>query len=587
MKHSTTAGLPALHRIALSAALMMLAPLAANAVDADYTDRVIVKYRAAPAGKAGEAAQLRRTELPAARRGLTMRRLRTTAFGSEVLKADRQLSLDEAESLAADIAASDPNVEYAEPDYILRAQFTPNDTRYNEQWHLFEFTGGINAPPAWDRATGSGVVVAVLDTGYRPHTDMSGAFLPGYDFVSDIFTANDGNGRDSDARDPGDWADVGACRPPLFPPVFTPSTWHGTHVAGTIAARSNNGRGVAGVAFNARVLPVRVLGKCGGHTSDIADGVIWAAGVPVPGVPANANPAKVINMSLGWGGSCSATLQSAINSARSLGASVIAGAGNTNSDAFDFQPANCAGVVAVASVNRAGARSSFSNFGTVVELAAPGGDDPAAESNEILSTFNAGTSTPGADSYGFYSGTSMSTPHVSGVAALMLSVKPTLKPDEVTFLLQSTAHRFGVACTTCGAGIVNAQAAVDAAAGSPPGIAEVGPNDSIATAQAIDTANTIVNATISSSSDSDYFRVIRPAGRSLTATLIPNPTSDYDLELYNGAGTLVAASRFGTGVVDIVTVTATSHSATYYVRVIHYSGGTGATNGKYALRLNW
>jgi serine protease len=576
-----------LHRHALATVLMMFAPLAANAADADYTDRIIVKYRATPVTEAAAAAQLRATELPAARRGLAMRRLRTTAFGSQVLKANRHLSLDEAESLAADIAASDPNVEYAEPDYILRAQFTPNDTRYNEQWHLFEFTGGINVPAAWDRASGSGVVVAVLDTGYRPHADMSGAILPGYDFVSDIFTANDGNGRDSDARDPGDWADIGACRPPFFPPVFTPSTWHGTHVAGTIAARTNNARGVAGVAFNARVVPVRVLGKCGGHTSDIADGVIWAAGVPIPGVPANANPAKVINMSLGWGGSCSATLQSAINSARSLGASVIAGAGNFNTDAVDFQPANCAGVVAVASVNRAGAKSSFSNFGTVVELAAPGGDDPAAVSNEILSTFNAGTSTPGADSYGFYSGTSMSTPHVSGVAALMLSVKPTLKPDEVTFLLQSTAHRFGAACTTCGAGIVNAQAAVDAALGSPPGIAEVGPNDSIATAHAIDNNNTIVNAAISSSSDSDYFRVIRPAGRSLTVTLIPNPTSDYDLELYNSLGTLIAASRFGTGVVDIVTVTATSHSATHYVRVIYYSGGTGSTNGKYATRLNW
>jgi serine protease len=223
----------------------------------------------------------------------------------------------------------------------------------------------------------------------------------------------------------------------------------------------------------------------------------------------------------------------------------------------------------------------------VVELSAPGGDEPAAAANEILSTLNAGTTTPGADSYGFYSGTSMSAPHVSGVAALLLSLKPTLKPDEVTYLLQSTSHRFGAACSTCGAGIVNAQAALDAAAGSPPGIAEVGPNDSIATAQAIDNANTIVNATISSSSDSDYFRVIRPAGRSLTATLISNPTSDYDLELYNGLGALINTSRFGTGVVDILTVTATSQSATYYLRVTHFSGGTGSTNGKYAIRLNW
>jgi serine protease len=587
MKNSMpTAGLRGLRRCIFAAALMTLAPLA-NAADADYTDRIIVKYRTAPATAAAEAAQLRTAELPAARMGLGMRRFRTTGFGAQVLKADRHLSLAEAESLAADIAASDPNVEYAEPDYILRAVFTPNDTRYNEQWHLSEFTGGINAPAAWDRASGSGVVVAVVDTGYRPHADMSGAILPGYDFVTDLSTANDGNGRDADARDPGDWMDVGACRPPLFPPEFVPSTWHGTHVAGIIAARSNNARGVAGVAFNARVVPVRVLGKCGGHTSDIADGVLWAAGVPLAGVPGNANPAKVINMSLGWGGSCSTTLQSAINSARSLGASVIVAAGNDNLDASGFQPANCSGVVTVASVNRAGAKSTCSNFGTVNDLAAPGGDEPAAASNEILSTLNAGTTTPGADSYGFYSGTSMAAPHVSGVVALMLSVKSTLKPDDVTFLLQSTSHRFGGACSQCGAGILNAQAAVEAAQGSPPGIAEVGPNDSIATAQAIDNANTIVNATISSNADSDYFRVIRPVGRTLTVTLISNPTSDYDLELYNGFGELIAASRFGTGIVDILTSTATSHSATLYVRVIYYSGGTGATNGKYALRLNW
>ena len=183
----------------------MLAPLAVNAADAGYTDRIIVKYRTAPANKVAEAAQLRGTELPAARMGLAMRRLHTTALGSQVLKADRKLSLAEAERLADDIAAADPNVEYAEPDLIMRATFTPNDPRYNEQWNYFESTGGINAPAAWDRATGSGVVVAVLDTGYRPHVDLNANILQGYDFISDTFTANDGNGRDTDARDPGDW----------------------------------------------------------------------------------------------------------------------------------------------------------------------------------------------------------------------------------------------------------------------------------------------------------------------------------------------------------------------------------------------
>ena len=366
-----------------------------------------------------------------------------------------------------------------------------------------------------------------------------------------------------------------------------PSTWHGTHVAGIIAARTNNARGVAGVAFNARVVPARVLGKCGGFTSDIADAVFWAAGVPVSGLPGNANPAKVINISLGSTGSCGTTMQSAINSARSLGASVIIAAGNINSDAFDWTPANCNGVVAVASVIARGGKSSFSNYGYVVKLAAPGGEKPTS-ANNILSTLNTGTTTPGADSYGFLSGTSMSAPQVSGVAALMLSVKPTLKPDDVTFLLQSTSRHFPSACSQCGAGILNARAAVDAANGSPPGIAEVGPNDSTAQAQAITNANTIVNATMSSTSDSDYTRVSLPAGRTLSATLIPNPNSDYDLELYDGGGTLIAASRSAPeSSMSQRSEIYRRGTATYFVRAYYYSGGTGTTNGKYALRLNW
>jgi serine protease len=174
------------------------------------------------------------------------------------------------------------------------------------------------------------------------------------------------------------------------------------------------------------------------------------------------------------------------------------------------------------------------------------------------------------------------------VAALMLSVKTTLKPDDVTYLLQSTSRHFPGTCSQCGAGIVNARAAVDAATGSPPGIAEVGPNDTTATAQPVPNANTIVNATMSSTSDGDYTSVSLPSGRTLTATLIPNPNSDYDLQLYDGGGTLLSLSRNGTGVVDTVTVrNITRGAATYFVRVVYYSGGTGSTNGKYAVRLNW
>jgi serine protease len=571
--------------------LMLCAPVAAMAADAGFTDRIIVKYRntSAVAAAAGQATQLRGTDLPAARLGVTMDRVRATALGAQVLKVDRRLSLAEAEQLARDIAASDPAVEYAEPDRILRHTLTPNDPRYNEQWHYFEAAGGINAPPAWDKSTGTGVVVAVIDTGYRPHADLSGAFLQGYDFISDTFVANDGGGRDTDASDPGDWINAGECGPG-DPAAFEASSWHGTHVSGTIAARTNNSLGVAGIAFNARIVPARVLGKCGGFTSDIADAIVWTSGGTVAGVPANANPAKVLSISLGGGGACDTTTQNAINSARSRGANVIVAAGNSNANAANFTPANCTGVVTVAAVGRNGGKASYSNFGATVEVAAPGGSGGV---NSVLSTLNAGSMGPGADSYALYNGTSMATPHVSGVVALMLSVKPTLTPTEVTSILQSTARAFPATCSQCGSGIVNANAAVDAAIGGtipdPPGtIAEVEPNNSRAASQLIATDNTTVNGTIASSGDNDYYRLTLPAGRTLVATLTPNASSDYDLFVYNSNGTLIGSSELGTGAVDTVSVTNTGTSAlTRYVRVIRFSGGTGATNGKYTVNMNW
>jgi serine protease len=242
----------------LAIGLSLLAPLAASAAGGGFTDRIIVKYRSSP-DAAAASTQLRGTDVPAARFGVAMSRVRTTALGSQVLKMDRRISIDEATRLAADIAASDPSVEYAEPDRIMHKMFTPNDTRYNEQWHYFEATAGINAPAAWDKATGTGVVVGIVDTGYRPHADLSGQILQGYDFISDTFVSNDGNGRDSDASDPGDAVTAGECGNGE-PTQSEPSSWHGTHVAGTIAAKTNNGSGVAGVAFNARIVPARVLG---------------------------------------------------------------------------------------------------------------------------------------------------------------------------------------------------------------------------------------------------------------------------------------------------------------------------------------
>jgi len=429
--------------------------------------QIIVQYEdgATPTDAGAAATEARQLppglERAAAAHGAMLRFKRRMATGADVLRLEGRLPAQALEALARSLAR-EPGVRYAEVDRLLKPLLTPNDTRYNEQWHYFEATGGLRANTAWDTSTGSGVVVAVLDTGYRPHADLVANIVGGYDMIADTFVSNDGNGRDSDAQDPGDWSTAGQCDT-LDP--GSDSSWHGTHVAGTIAAVTNNGSGVAGVAFGAKVLPVRVLGRCGGYTSDIADGIIWASGGTVSGVPANPNPAKVINMSLGGSGACDTTSQNAINSARSRGTVVIVAAGNSNVNASNASPANCSGVVTVASTDRNGAKSYFSNFGAVVDVAAPGGDVRASASNGILSTLNTGTTTPGADSYEFYQGTSMATPHVAGVAALMISRTPSLTPDQVESQLKSTARAFPGTCSQCGTGIVDANAALNGGGG--------------------------------------------------------------------------------------------------------------------------
>jgi serine protease len=584
----------------LGVALAMTVPLTAVAggptVDAaaalpaaDVTDQLIIKYRTAVAAAVVDAGTMSSARTAAARQNLGMKHLRRTALGSHVVQLDRSISLQDAQALASEIQASDFNVEYAEPNGMMRALFTPNDTFFaTQQWPLFEATAGVNAPVAWDTATGSGVVVAVIDTGSRPHADLAANLIPGYDFITSTTTAQDGNGRDSDASDPGDFQTSSSC---AGDPVARNSSWHGTHVAGTIAAVTNNASGVAGLAFGAKVQPVRVLGRCGGAYADIADAIVWASGGTVSGVPANTTPAKVINMSLGGSGTCSSTIQTAITSARSRGTVVVVAAGNSNANAANFQPASCSGVISVASVGRTGARAYYSNFGAVVDLAAPGGDMSSASSGGVYSTLNAGTSTPGADSYAFYQGTSMAAPHVAAVAALMLSVNSALTPDEVETRMKASTRPFPATCSQCGTGLVDAAAAVAAATGAPPpppppppppapGVAEVEPNNSRAAAQAITGNPVTVNGTLTTG-DTDYFSVSVPAGATLTATLTPPSSADFDLYIYNSSGSTLASSILGTGAVDTASVTNTGTSAvTLFVRSLRYSG-----TGAYTLRL--
>ncbi|HEU4777856.1 MAG TPA: S8 family peptidase [Telluria sp.] len=554
---------------------------------------MIVKYKdATPVGKSAAKVQAMGSSRMAilARSGqqfgLTMKTLHTTATGANVVHLGKRMSVAEVAALARDLKERDANVEYAEPDRIMKKLFVPNDPRYTEQWQYYETTGGLRLPQAWDISTGTGVKVAVIDTGYRPHADLSGQFVGGYDFITDPAIAADGNGRDADASDAGDSVTAGQCG--TGEPAEN-SSWHGTHVAGTIAAKTNNSVGVAGVAFNAKVVPVRVLGKCGGYTSDIADAIIWASGGSVTGVPANPNPARVINMSLGGGGACDTTTQNAINSARSRGTVVVVAAGNEGADASTSNPANCAGVITVAATNRSGGRAYYSNYGTVVDVAAPGGD-ARTSGGGILSTLNAGTTVPGADSYAWYQGTSMATPHVAGVVALMLAKNPSMTPDQVESTLKSTARAFPASCSGCGAGLVDANAALGGGVVVPPaGSNETESNNTTATANAVTVSGTVMNGNMGSTTDTDYFVVQLPAGKTLTATMTPGSSSaDYDLYVYNSNGTQIGASENGAGAVDSVAVTNTGTSTfARYVRVKYYSGGTGATSGKYTVKLSW
>jgi serine protease len=434
----------------------------------DTHDRFIVTYRD-PANAAKSASNSRFADA-STRLGMSVRSMRTLSTGAEVVRTDRKLDLAESKQFMVELMR-DPNVLAVEPDVRVTPRFVPNDPLYAQQWHYGNGPGGINAEPAWDITRGDGIVVAVIDTGITPHSEFAGQLVPGYDFIGDIDTAIDGDGRDADPNDPGDWHD-GECN---FFGIPEDSSWHGSHVAGTIAALTDNGVGVAGVAPSAKVLPVRALGKCGGFLSDIIDGIAWSSGGTVAGVPANANPAEVINMSLGGSGSCGVALQSAIDAAVGRGTTIVVAAGNSGADAASEQPASCNNVINVSAVGPTGARAGYSNFGPLVDVAGPGGSGVSPAADNVLSTLNLGTTVQGAEGYSWYSGTSMASPHVAGIVALMQSVATTPKtPAQIEQILENTAHAnggFPGGCSfasPCGAGVVDARAAVAVASGAEP-----------------------------------------------------------------------------------------------------------------------
>ena len=557
-----THALAAATAVALSASIFAAPAFAAGQgrVDtsglqsAESHDRFIVKYREGSAQSvdvANAKTDLNRASVAATGvKGARVQHVRRMTHGADVVKSDRKLDRAQAESLMRQIAA-DPNVEYVEVDKLNNIFLTPNDTSFSQQFGFGTGAGGTYATQAWDITCGSGAVVAVLDTGITNHSDLNANMLPGYDFIVDTAVAADGNGRDPDPSDPGD-ASGG-----------NPSSWHGTHVAGTIAAVTNNAKGVAGMAYCAKVVPVRVLGKGGGYDSDIADAIIWASGGTVSGVPANPNPAEVINLSLGGSGACGTTSQNAINIAVGRGSTLVIAAGNGNTNVSNASPANCANVIAVGSTTNTGARSSFSNYGTGVDIAAPG--------SAILSTLNAGTAGPGAESYATYSGTSMATPHVAGIVALMQAVATTPKtPAQIESLLKSTARAFPVAQTQLnGAGIANAKAAVDAVNGTTP--PPPPPTGGVLTKG--------VAATSLSAATGAYvkYTMVVPAGATNLTFTTSGGTGDSDMYVKFGSqptDTVYDCRPYASGNAETCTFAAPS-AGTYYVNLKAYAAFSG------------
>ena len=479
--------------------------------------RVIVKYRADSrllhASSAAGVTAAQRPQHAAAlgsRLSLPLADGRVLGALTQALRGAGLSSSQLAERLAAQ-----PDVEWAVPDLRRRWLALPNDPYFATgqtsvtpavgQWYLrapdAAIVSAIDAVGAWDVSRGSSTItVAVIDTGVRfDHPDLASKLHPGYDFILDRTTANDGDGRDSDPSDPGDWTIANQC---ASGEAARSSSWHGTQVSGIIGAATDNGLGMASVGRQVMVLPVRVLGRCGGYDSDILAAMRWAAGLSSEPV-ANPHPARVLNISLGSSGSCNVSYRAAMSELSAAGVTVVAAAGNETGLAVGV-PANCPGVIAVSGLRHTGTKVGYSSIGPEVAIAAPAGNCVNLQGAclyPLLTTTNSGTTSPGANTYSDSNhatlGTSFASPIVAGVVALMLSVDPALQSAQIKSLLQSSARRFPstgaeatvTACrapdrvdqlecycttATCGAGMLDAAAALALVA--PPPAAVTPPN---------------------------------------------------------------------------------------------------------------
>lgn len=486
----------------------------------DITDQIIVKWRESNATVAKSSVPQRASKLTTTA-GVALQHKRNGWGKTEVYKLDRMMDKAEMESMLNRLNA-DPDVEYAVADKRRFALRLPSDPMVLDQWYLQSTeVAATRTDQAWDVTAGSNtVVVAVLDTGVRfEHPDLEGKLLDsGYDFVTEPAFANDGDGRDADPTDPGDWVIASDRTGPLRNCNLGNSSWHGTRVSSLIAATTDEGQGMAGLGWDTLILPVRVLGKCGGTDSDIADAMAWAGGLPVPGVDANPTPAKIINLSLGGTDVCSPVYQSVVDRLAAENVLVIASVGNDGVSVGT--PANCNGVLGVSGLRHAGTKVGYSSLGPGADIGAPAGNcvntnvtaaTPCLYS--ILAAIDTGTQGPVAPGYtdrvtrpNF--GTSFSAPLVSGAVALMRAVNSSLSPAQYSAVIMGTANPFPTTSTTttticrvpngtvqgdecicttatCGAGMLNTAAAISALS-APFGVIQAPASISVNTNVAID-----------------------------------------------------------------------------------------------------
>ena len=600
-------------------------------------DRFIVTYRAGSTEQGSPSAALQNVSAAVARAGLSnaprVSYKRKLATGGELVTTSRKLNQAEAAAFIRSMAA-DPAVDYVAPDVLrravkdtqstgtIRAAFTPNDplfAKYQTDYlagdgmptpqNKVPNYGGANIVGAWNLADGKGVTIAVLDTGIVKHADVNTSLADaGYDFISDALSSGRATpGRAAGGWDTGDWTTEdkyltsnGGC---VDPGEGDGSSWHGTHVASASGAElTNNGVGLAGIAYNAKVVPVRVLGHCGGSDSDISDAIVWAAGGHVDGVPDNPNPAQVINLSLGGKGKCSAKDSNAIAIAKAnaLGAVVVVAAGNSSADVADYHPASCPGAITVASTGVTSRLAMYSNYNSpnesIVALSAFGGgvflNDGASGVKMNPEGFawqavNSGTTTPvaspGGDEYYGMAGTSQATPHVTGTVALMQSARVgaglrLLTPAEVLSILKSTARVPKVTAApaqTFGAGILDAGAAVALAATFGSDVPPPAPDKSV-----VLTNSVMLAGQSGAAGDSTVYKLDVPAGA--LALTLRTLGGTGNVSLYVKVGSAGSATDYafksaaGTGTSKSVSISRPV-VGTYYITIVGDSAYSGVT----------